>query len=219
MAWYMEDRTLPGRYATATEYLRRENFTAAKSILDNAETELDVKGKRRIQLILMKNLITLFETAANDGRSIAQLDSTELAELTAIAQHSSGGQASVRAQSTLCFFYDECIIPSVVPKNAATAQKKKPRIFSDLLNNQYGLSCYPNPAKDFVQVEFNLVGERGNYSLHLYDALGRRLRSEPIGDQFVNMLVWDTRNLSSGVYFLELTSEGRKLRTEKLIIQ
>lgn len=76
-----------------------------------------------------------------------------------------------------------------------------------------------NPAKDFAQVPFSLTEEEGNYVIHLYDALGRRILTEHIGDQREGVVVVDTRNLLPGVYVVELAHQGRKVRTEKLIVQ
>lgn len=219
MVWHKEDRTLEGRYATAIEYMSREDFAQAKTTLDNAETELNVKGKRRVQLSVMRNFVDLIESAAQDGRSIAELDSTEQAALVTIATHSNAGKAGVRAQNALCFFYDNCIDPPAVPKGAPMAQKKKPRPLSALMSEEYSLTCYPNPAKDFTQVDFSLVSEGENYAIHLYDALGRRVQTQPIGNQPVGMVVLDTRNLMPGIYVVELANQGRKIRTEKLIVQ
>jgi len=219
LVWHKENRTLEGRYATAIEYMSRGDFAQAKTALDNAETELNVRGKRRTQLIVMKNFVNLIESAAQDGRSIAQLDSTEQAALVTIAAHSNAGKAGVRAQNALCFFYDNCIDAPAVPKSAPTAQKKKPRPLSALMDEQYGLTCYPNPAREFTQVEFSLVSEGENYAINLYDALGRRVQTQPIGNQLVGVVVLDTRKLIPGVYIVELANQGRKIRSEKLIVQ
>jgi len=79
------------------------------------------------------------------------------------------------------------------------------------------LGTYPNPARGEATVRYALPG-RQEVSIQLYDMLGRRVRtvvqSEQSGRQERRL---DLSGLSSGVYFLRLTTD-EQTRTRKLTI-
>ncbi|MBI1316303.1 T9SS type A sorting domain-containing protein [bacterium] len=80
-----------------------------------------------------------------------------------------------------------------------------------------GVSVYPNPATDYVEVE--LSGNDGAYDVRLFDLSGRELHFgafEKNGGTAVHRL--DVSNIASGIYVLEVT-QGNALRKFKLNIR
>ncbi len=86
------------------------------------------------------------------------------------------------------------------------------------------LAPYPNPFNPSTKIRFFLP-ESGRVTLRIYDLAGRQLRelmpsaNYDAGEHQVN---WDARDddgdrLSSGVYFLHLQADGRKL-SRKLVL-
>lgn len=217
--WHKQNRGLEGRYATAIEHLNRGEFVSAKTVLDSAEVNLMLKGKRQKALMEMRNLVNLLEDISLNSRSIAQLDSTEQATLLAIATQADAGKAGKRARNILCFFYDQCELAPAVPKNAEKPQKKKPRSLTALLNAENVINCYPNPAKDFFQVEYILDKPEENHVLSVHDVLGRKIHSNVLGEFQRGVEVFDTRNFLPGVYIIELSRNGNQVASEKFIKQ
>ena len=79
------------------------------------------------------------------------------------------------------------------------------------------LGTYPNPAQSRATVRF-AVPERQNVTLRLYDVLGQRVRTVANGPQEGRTeLPIGLSDLSSGIYFLQLTAEGNT-RTRKLTV-
>jgi hypothetical protein len=69
------------------------------------------------------------------------------------------------------------------------------------------VSVYPNPASDFVHV----VASEQIQSLRIFNLAGQVLQCQNSGDAF------NVSELSSGVYFVEITMEGKTL-LEKLVV-
>jgi hypothetical protein len=79
------------------------------------------------------------------------------------------------------------------------------------------LGTYPNPARSQATVRF-AVPERQNVTVQLYDMMGRRVRTVANGPQEGRTeLPIGLSDLSSGIYFLQLTAEGTT-RTRKLTV-
>jgi hypothetical protein len=80
------------------------------------------------------------------------------------------------------------------------------------------IKIYPNPANDQTNIQLNLKQE-STITLRLLDASGKELSNRSYnqlsGIWSVNL---DTNNLNSGLYFVELEVEGRKI-AKRLIIE
>jgi len=95
--------------------------------------------------------------------------------------------------------------------------------FDDLSGNTFRARVYPNPFSDSTTIEFSI--ESGtNTRVEVYDIQGRKVNT--LLDESVSgnqRLSWDGTNsggskLSSGLYFITITSEGRKASL-KVVLQ
>lgn len=84
-------------------------------------------------------------------------------------------------------------------------------------------AVYPNPAKGQTQIEYSLRAP-GKVDLSVYDLTGRLVRKVVDASQLAGIykVTWDGRDLggravSSGVYFLKLTSPG-KAKTARVVL-
>jgi photosystem II stability/assembly factor-like uncharacterized protein len=74
-----------------------------------------------------------------------------------------------------------------------------------------GIKIYPNPASDFIQVDFASIS---GIEATLFDLNGRRLKQEKLSGN----LRWDLKGIPSGTYFLSLQS-GTERAVKKIIIK
>ncbi|MGB3608300.1 S8 family serine peptidase [Psychroserpens sp.] len=73
---------------------------------------------------------------------------------------------------------------------------------------------YPNPADDYF--EFTLKTQNGSVDLNVYDVNGRILMNKTFDEQ--NKYRVSTENLTSGIYFVEVTSGSQKA-VKKLVVK
>jgi len=76
------------------------------------------------------------------------------------------------------------------------------------------LSLYPNPASDYLQVDFN---EPQNGELRVTDISGRVLLSESLMGK--NRITLNVSHLASQVAFVSVVDNGKTVKTERLVIQ
>lgn len=76
-------------------------------------------------------------------------------------------------------------------------------------------SVYPNPANDFVNIEYN--GSKDG-AFQLFNVVGQSVFSQTLsaGDQKTSL---DVSSLNSGVYFYTLQIDGQVMETKKLVIK
>jgi Secretion system C-terminal sorting domain len=83
-----------------------------------------------------------------------------------------------------------------------------------LFNEATNLIVYPNPAKDWVQMEF--ASARNVVLVNVVDALGRIVQTKVLTTS--SNLKLDVSSLANGLYYLQL-SDGEKIVTAKFVKQ
>jgi hypothetical protein len=82
------------------------------------------------------------------------------------------------------------------------------------LSKESIISIYPNPLYSTGTIRFNYTTK--NAELNIYDIYGKKQRT--INEVFGDELKIERNNLSSGLYFIVLTQEGKTIKTQKLLI-
>lgn len=77
------------------------------------------------------------------------------------------------------------------------------------------LSVYPNPADDFLRVQYEVTKDA---SFELINLVGAKVYSTRLDAQSTEMEL-DLSNLNPGVYFYTLKSEGKVVISRKLVIR
>ena len=162
----------------------------------------------------MLALIDFLGAIATNGRTEGELTSAEQDDLESII----AGQydrSATWAQNLLCFYYDRCLSPLTggdsQPKSRPVRQQ--PVAGAECLF----LSIAPNPATTWSTFTYMLPQEAKDAYIEVSDAQGRSIEQFRI-IMAQGQLVWDTRSKAPGVYSVELYASGKRLQTERLVI-
>ncbi len=79
-------------------------------------------------------------------------------------------------------------------------------------------NIYPNPASNYVNINYSLVPEVNQGSVRLTNLLGALVSETPI-DLNSNSVKIDVSNLDGGIYFYSVVLNGEILHSKKLIIK
>ena len=79
------------------------------------------------------------------------------------------------------------------------------------------LKVYPNPARDYVIVEYQLAGDADKAVVKVIDNNGF-IRQTIVKESNHNFVVIDTRQLGTGTYIAHVSSEGKLIGVCKFII-
>lgn len=208
--------TLESNIARAAAYSDRNQFSAANTLLDSMIVHFKLDQAQINELQALKTLYSLIASAESQGRSIAQLNTSEIASLTALADNDDAGLAQNKAQNALCFHYGICPVPVGTPKNSETPKPKPTK--EELVEKLNTSAAYPNPATDFVTIEFELLFARENTRLSVFDPLGREVESRILGLNYQGQELFDTRNWGDGLYIYSITQDEELLETGKFTI-
>ncbi len=79
-------------------------------------------------------------------------------------------------------------------------------------------NLYPNPANEFALLQYSMGMDVKDAKVALYNVLGATIKEYSLSHQSQQLTV-DTRNLPNGVYFYQLTVDGQKVATKKLLVR
>ncbi|MDD2634227.1 MAG: PKD domain-containing protein [Bacteroidales bacterium] len=162
-------------------------------------------------------MIDIFE----EGRTVYQMDSNEIAYIRELAYKCPAGLASTNAQAILSLLYRENV--PICPMMVGT------RSISDNSNNIFldDRYCkpiedimlgdnYPDPASDHTIIPYYLPDEI-NGIMEIYDAMGKIISVYNLhqGDNQLNI---DTQGLQPGIYTYTLITKEYKTVSKKFVI-
>lgn len=195
-------------------YIERGDFNKADSVL----TAIENDKSYREELPLIDNLgdyITFRSSLGN--RSLAQLDSTEISYLETLAEEN--GRVAGYAQNILCFFYNICYEKTFAFGNPQPKAMTvpTPNTKEELNNVLYNVNVYPNPAKDYTSLQWEIYDELKDARYSVVDLNGRELLNGILtgnkGEQVI-----DTRKLGQGVYIIGVYNNNEMKVNRKLIV-
>ncbi|MCK8494351.1 T9SS type A sorting domain-containing protein [Spirosoma sp. RP8] len=86
-------------------------------------------------------------------------------------------------------------------------------------NDQITVSnIYPNPASESAEIDYQIKGHVGEAKLILLNVLGSPIEEYDMSQHERKVRV-ATRSLASGYYFYQLSFEGKKVATKKLLVR
>jgi hypothetical protein len=79
-------------------------------------------------------------------------------------------------------------------------------------------NLYPNPATDFVDVDYKISNLGLEVRLRLFNVLGQEVKDLVLDPDQKNVR-WQLRELNSGMYIYQLIVDGKSLISKKIIIR
>lgn len=195
-------------------YIENNEFNKADSVLNAIEN--DKKYKNDFSLIENFGEYINFRSTL-DNRNLAQLDSTEIAYVQDLAEYN--GRVAGYAQNILCFFYDICFEKELMFGEPQAKSKMIPSQNTEELNNIfYAVKLYPNPAKDYTSIQWEIYDELNNAHYNVIDLNGRELLSGSISENKGEQVI-DTREFKQGFYIIGIYNNNQLKTNKKLIVE
>jgi hypothetical protein len=119
------------------------------------------------------------------------------------------------------FFFGLLFIASLLLGNSAWAQNPSRNSSENYLfsNDRVWVShVYPNPALDFVDIDFQISASVREAKLTFYNVLGQEVK-EVVLEKDQKTTYISLRELNSGMYMYQLSIDGRSVATKKLFVK
>jgi len=121
----------------------------------------------------------------------------------------------------LSFFFGLLFFASLLLVNTAWAQTQSRNSSENYLfsNDRVWVShVYPNPALDFVDIDFQIASSVREVKLTFYNVLGQEVKDVVLEKDQKSTHI-SLREFNSGMYMYQLSIDGRSVATKKLIVR
>ncbi len=120
-------------------------------------------------------------------------------------------------------FYRDLIISNTAKNNItgivsiSTSQESSPeKLFK---NEKITISnIYPNPANDFANLDYKIVGNFNSANVSFFNLLGIQIAGFELQKNSDKLKI-ATTNWESGIYMYQLVIDGKKIATKKLLVR
>lgn len=119
------------------------------------------------------------------------------------------------------FFFGLLFFTSLLVGSSAMAQVQGRNGSENYLfvNDRVWVShVYPNPALDFVDIDFQITSSVREVLLTFYNVLGQEVKEVVLEKDQKNTHI-SLREFNSGMYMYQLSIDGRSVATKKLIVR
>ncbi|NOX48771.1 MAG: T9SS type A sorting domain-containing protein [Chlorobi bacterium] len=212
------ENSLPAKYQLAILKGERGAWNEGLEVLNNIPVQFDLALAETESHTRFTAYYALLSDMAQQGKSIVEVDSAQIATLFDI-EEAQNGPASVYARNILLALnemeYDEPILMPDMMKST-TAMEEYNYLLGKAKDAPGYIKVKPTPAKDYVIIEYGLEREVAS-NIEIYDISGNLKYS----DSFTNRqdrITIDTRNWKPGVYIVTLKSNGMLVESLKFTI-
>jgi len=114
-------------------------------------------------------------------------------------------------------------VTEIVEKNI---EKRSPSIETPIkieeqlfVNDKITVSnMYPNPASEYADLDFNITSGIRDAKLIIYNVLGSQMIELPLNKNDRKLRV-NTKDMPTGLYFYQLSLDGKKVATKKMLVR
>lgn len=105
---------------------------------------------------------------------------------------------------------------AVVEKKAFETDENDRYLF---INDRLQVSnLYPNPAIDYVDIDYQISNVGMEVRLVMYNILGQEIK-DIVLDPYQKNVRWQLRDVNSGMYIYQLMIDGRSIASKKIIFR
>ncbi len=215
IALFLEENSLSAQYRLAMLYFDKGSYAAGQNILGDIPNGFELDEAQNTEHGYFTDFYQIIVDAAQNGEGLTE---DAIVDLEIIIQ-AEVGLASTYSRNLLITANEmEYIEPVILPDftKSASAEAEYNELMQELEEHHY-IKVFPNPAKDYVIVGYELEMAYENAQIMVYDNKGvlqQTLKAENIKDQ----VVVDTKQLSTGIYIVSLFVNAKEMESIKFTI-
>lgn len=201
----------------AFKYLAKGELQMAQDTLFAVDDNYFMESEELDEHLQLETYMSVLVQLKQSSKNIFELNQSQKASLYNIAQNSNGlagAWATNLLQTGDTLAYTENYLLPTTGNKTIRVKRRRPNTETFESNR---LLVYPNPAKDYVIVEYELAGDVDKVVVKVIDNKGF-LRSTIEQQNNHGFTVIDTRNLETGTYICHVAANGKLVGVAKFII-
>jgi hypothetical protein len=215
--WFLNsENQLWAKYSLAFEYFAKGDTLSAEITLIDIPGDFSLNSSELNEHQQYLIFFDLLKQLKWQGKSLPYVDSLQIQTIAAIMNNSEGVVSGYARNILLTLgevVYKE---PYVFPADGLKSSKIRHRSnFENHTSNE--LKIFPNPARDYIIIEYALKEEPGNTIMKLYDAAGKVIRKISVNDTH-DWLIVPVSDLSEGTYLCSLHFNDNTVKNARFVV-
>jgi len=209
--------TLPATYRLVMTYFEMGDTASAQNCLNSIPQQFDLSSSQATIHQHWNEMLEVMLAMKSDSLMIQDLDTTQLATIVDLAIYED--LPGCLSRNILQYLSIAETAPYyLLPADELKAANIKPSPKKDVPSIEQPLfKIYPNPAKNHIIVEYNIIDISSDGLLTIYSQDGKLQLIKTL-DQNKHHFIINTKNWSGGLYFFNFITQDHLNQTGKIII-
>lgn len=207
------EHRLEAKYKLVALNLQEGNHNEAQLIMDNIENQFNLTSNQLAEYNHLQDYLSISSQWQENDFDFNSLSENQLSQLDHLEFNANGlGKVyarNIRLELGESKYQEPYILPNL---NKSTQTQLEEEIIMESLEDFHYINLFPNPAKDYIIVEYQLENKLESAMLQISHVSGKVLMNFPI-NEFQNQETIDIRELKSGNYIISLISNGKVLES------
>jgi hypothetical protein len=210
---------LSNRYELAALYLEKKDYTQMQNTLNAIPTGFNLNEQQQSEYNNWNSYFAIAKSLRQKAVPFDGLSQNQKDVLGGIIESSPGTQAASAALALLLFNNpDYDYVEPVKEFRMENQRKARPQRRAVLVPFETELfKVYPNPAHDFITLEYNNAGQYQNLAYSLNNQSGKMMLNREFNTKEREVLI-DLTGLKAGVYTLVIYGDNNIIETHKITI-
>lgn len=208
------DPYLTSKYRLVFLYYQKQDYTNMNAALNSIPSSFDLSNTEQV---IHQDYLFLFNILEQLSGNELLIDEAQAIQLETLMERDEYFPGAYARDILLAAGYIEYEEPIIIPEVLKSSEAIEP-------DNKFGsdapeiLNIFPNPANDFIVVDFNTDGNNGIVLLSIIDLNGKPVFAE-VQNEIRNQRVINTRDWNAGVYLVTISVNGSTIKSRKLTIK
>jgi hypothetical protein len=209
------DNRLESKYRLAFIKMKGGESLEVQAILNAIPSTFDLS---QYQQNVHQDYISLFTLIIQLNGNLPVAGSTEALALESLADDEENYPGACARNILLAAGLIEYEEPIILPEDELKSSEAVDLHYKKDLSKPEILKVFPNPASNYIIVEYNTEGLNGDVSISFNDITGKSVFISNYSNK-CDQVVLNTQNILSGVYYICLLVNKKVVRSEKITIK
>jgi len=205
------------KYELAFEYILKNDYTSGTSTISDIPVQFILDDVQYDLYQKYSGYYNLLNSLHQSNGSVVDLDASQITYLNTLMLDIYS-EPGAYARNALLFndliTYEE---PYILPENTLKIDEPGDDYSTEKISLPPAFRLYPNPAKDYLTIEYNLEASSCNGYLEFWDLNGRLKCMLSLSSDKHSEII-STKDLNTGLYLCKLICNGEIIGSEKISI-
>jgi len=208
------DQYIGSKYRLSFHYYQMQDYNSMNTVLSNIPSAFELSNT---QQTIHQDYITLFGILEQLSGNELLIDSVQTSQLEILIERDDYFPGAYARDILFAAGFIDYEEPIIIPEAFKSSEVIEDEPFSSFDKPEI-LNVFPNPADDYIVVDYNAEGHSGIVLLSIIDLSGKPVFAE-VQPIMRNQKVISTTDWKSGVYLVTVSVNGSTIKSRKLTIK